>query len=92
VALVAASRLIVAPAVVIGVIEVLVRSGVAPLAHDVRFTEHLIAAMPVSLSAAALVEKYGGDTALVSRAILVTTLASVVTAPAWMMLLDAAIS
>ena len=66
------------------VVSLIVQS--AGLAREARMTEHLIAAMPVSLSAAALVQRYEGDTALVSRAILVTTLLAVVTAPLWMRL------
>jgi predicted permease len=55
------------------------------LPPDVVEIERLIAAMPVSLSAAALVQRHRGDTALVSRAILVTTLLAIGTAPLWML-------
>ncbi len=74
-------RMLAAPLVVAMAI-VLASGGLSPQA---RSTELLIAAMPVSLSAAALVQRYGGDTPLVSRAILVTTLLSVVTVPLWML-------
>ena len=81
-------RLLLAPLIVSLVLEGLLRTRVLSLPHDVRMTEHLIAAMPVSLSAAALVQRHGGDTQLVSRAVLVTTLLSVVTAPVWFAALE----
>jgi predicted permease len=79
-------RMLAAPLVVSIAIE-LTRS-LHRLPHDARMTEHLIAAMPVSLSAAALVERYDGDVPLVSRAILVTTLLSAVTAPLWVLAME----
>lgn len=76
-------RMLLAPIVVAIGIE-LARPWLG-LGTEARMTEHLIAAMPVSLSAAALVQRYEGDAPLVSRAILVTTLLAVVTAPLWML-------
>lgn len=77
-------RMLLAPLVVGLAIELAARVGALTLPTEARMTEHLIAAMPVSLSAAALVQRYEGDVPLVSRAILVTTLLAVVTAPLWM--------
>jgi predicted permease len=82
-------RMLLAPLVVSGSIELARRGGWLALPTDARMTEHLIAAMPVSLSAAALVQRHEGDTTLVSRAILVTTLLAIVTAPLWMLALSA---
>lgn len=76
-------RMVAAPLVVSALIEL--ARPVLGLGDEARMTEHLIAAMPVSLSAAALVQRYDGDVALVSRAILVTTLLAAATAPLWML-------
>lgn len=88
VAAIAIGRLLVAPLVVSAAIELALRAGIFTLPPEARMTEHLIAAMPVSLSAAALVERYEGAVPLVSRAILVTTLLSVASAPLWMWLIE----
>ncbi len=88
VAAIVVGRLLVAPLVVGGLLELALRAGLIALTPEARMTEHLVAAMPVSLSAAALVERYEGDGPLVSRAILVTTLLSVVTAPLWMLAVE----
>jgi predicted permease len=89
VAAIVVGRMFVAPILVSVAIELAQRTGATSLGAEPRMTEHLIAAMPVSLSAAALVERYAGDTALVSRAILVTTLMAIVTAPLWTFALTA---
>lgn len=81
-------RIVIAPLVVGGAIELARAAGWLALGTEVRMTEHIIAAMPVSLSAAALVQRYEGDSALISRAILITTLLAVVTAPLWVMLVE----
>lgn len=78
-------RMLLAPLVVALALEGWAASAIAP---EARMTEHLIAAMPVSLSAAALVQRYEGDVPLVSRAILVTTLLAAVTAPLWMLAVE----
>lgn len=57
------------------------------MAPDVRTIFVIISAMPVAVTCSVVVEKYGGDVPLVSRTILVSTLASVVTVPTmiWLM-------
>jgi malate permease and related proteins len=57
------------------------------IAPDVRTTVVIISAMPIAVTCSIVVEKYGGDVPLVSRAIFVSTLASVLTVPAmvWLM-------
>lgn len=83
---VVAGRMLLAPVAAIGALALAERLGLV-LHGAERTTEQLIQVMPVSLSAAALVQRYGGDSALVSRAILVTSLLAVVTTPVWMLVL-----
>jgi len=49
----------------------------------------LLAAMPAAISTFAMVEEAGGDSEPVARAIVTTSLASIVTVPAWLALADA---
>ncbi len=57
------------------------------MAPDARMILLIISAMPVAVTCSVVVERYGGDVPLVSHAILVSTLASVVTVPTmiWLM-------
>ena len=59
------------------------------LAPDTLTIVVIISAMPVAVTCSIVVEKYGGDVPLVSRAIFVSTLASVVTVPAVVWLIRA---
>jgi predicted permease len=81
IAAVVVGRLLVAPLVFSAALELALRMQVLSLPPAMRVTEHLISAMPVSLSAAALVQRHGGDTAISSRAILITTLLSALSVP-----------
>ncbi len=83
---IAAVRLAAVPAAVlllVGLAE-LVNLRLAP---DTLTIVVIISAMPVAVTCSIVVEKYGGDVPLVSRAIFVSTVASVVTVPAvvWLM-------
>lgn len=55
-----------------------------------RMTTYIVAAMPVAVSTSVVVERYGGDTRLTSLSIFYSTLASIVTVPAWCYLIDLA--
>lgn len=55
-----------------------------------RMTTLIVAAMPVAVSTSVVVERYGGDTRLTSLSIFYSTLASIVTVPAWCYLADLA--
>ncbi len=74
-------RMIVAPAIVIGGIAAIAAFAPELMPPTTKLTEYLIAAMPVSLSTGALVQRYDGDVRLASKAIAVTTVASVVSVP-----------
>jgi predicted permease len=80
---VVAARLLIAPAVSVLVLTALARA--LPLSADVWRTAVLIAAMPTALTCGVLVERYGGDRDLASRAILVTTLGAPATVPLFML-------
>ncbi len=82
----AAVRLIVAPVALMLALWLGERVGLQ-MAANTRTILVIISAMPVAVTCSVVVEKYGGDVPLVSRAILVSTLASVVTVPAmiWLM-------
>lgn len=74
-----AGRLLVAPVMAIGVLEIAGRIiGIEPV---VRAVCHLIVAMPVAVSCGVFTERFGGDRALAANAILVTTVASLATIP-----------
>lgn len=75
-----AIRLIAVPAALILVLWVADMAGLQ-MAPDVRTILVITSAMPVAVTCSVVVEKYGGDVPLVSRTILVSTLASVVTVP-----------
>ncbi len=75
------TRLLLAPAVSIGLIWLLARAGfVIPLVP--RMITILIASMPVAISCSIFTERFGGDTPLAARAIFLTTLFSIATVPA----------
>ena len=57
-----------------------------PLPPDIWRTAVLVAAMPVAVSCGVLVERFGGDRDFISRSILFTTLAALVTVPLLMLL------
>lgn len=84
----AATRLVVAPAVVVVGLLVLARLVPATVPRTTFAVEALIAAMPVSLTTGALVEKARGDVALSSRGIVVTSVLSIFTVPALEVLLQ----
>jgi len=73
-------RLVVAPAVCIAVFWAV--SRVVVFTEAVRLTLCVTAAMPVAVSCGILTERFGGDTSLAARAIFYSTLASLVTVPA----------
>lgn len=77
------ARLIVVPA--ISVVLLWVLAFVLPLSSAMWRTAVLIAAMPVALSGGVLVERYGGDRELMSRAILMTTSAALATVPLFLL-------
>lgn len=74
-----AGRLVIAPLLTTAVLMGL--SASLPLPGDIWRTAVLIAAMPVAVSCGVLVERFGGDRIAVAQAILVTTVASLATAP-----------
>ena len=81
VAVVLCARLLLLPLLVGGVLAGLAASGLFaadPLTRDVVL---LIAAMPVAFSASALAMKFGADATLAARAVLVSTVLSVVSGP-----------
>jgi malate permease and related proteins len=83
-----AIRLIAVPASLMLVLWLADMAGLQ-MAPDVRTILVIISAMPVAVTCSVVVEKYGGDVPLVSRAILVSTLASVVTVPTMLWLMRA---
>ncbi len=74
-------RLLVLPALVGAGLAGVAALG-APLARPDRVLLLVIAAMPVALSGSLFAQRYGGDTALASRAVLVSTTSSLLTVPA----------
>ena len=75
-----ASRLVVAPACVMALGWVARQAGwSAPDAW--RLTLYLVAAMPVAVNCGVFAERFGGDTALASRGIFLSTFLSILTAP-----------
>lgn len=77
------ARLLVIPAVT--AVLVAASSYVFPLYRSVFHTAVLIAAMPAAISCGVLVERYGGDRDLVSRAILYSTVFAFATVPLFML-------
>jgi predicted permease len=78
-----AARLLIAPAASVLALAALARA--LPLPADVWRAATLIAAMPTALSCGVLVERYGGDRDLASRAILATTIGALATVPLFML-------
>jgi len=80
-ALLTAARLLVAPAVVWGLVTLLrvERTAAAVIV--------LQAAMPTAVASTAMSEQYGGDGAFAARAVVATTFLSLLTLPAWSWLL-----
>lgn len=74
-------RLLAVPALVAASLAGLAALGV-PLARADRVLLLVIAAMPVALSGSLFAQRYGGDTALAARGVLVSTLLSLITVPA----------
>ncbi|HOS44261.1 MAG TPA: AEC family transporter [Armatimonadota bacterium] len=74
-------RLLLAPAVVIGLVWLAGMLGLA-LPTVPRMVTYLIASMPVAISCSIFTERFGGDTPLAARAIFLTTLLSIATVPA----------
>ncbi len=77
------ARLLVIPAATTALVAAI--SFAIPLYRSVFHTATLIAAMPVAISCGVLVERYGGDRDLVSRAILYSTLFALITVPLFML-------
>lgn len=75
-----ALRLLAAPLVTILAVEVLLLR-VVDLDATSRLVGYVIASMPVAVSCGMFVERFGGDRDLAARAILFSTLASLVTVP-----------
>ncbi len=73
-----ALRLVVIPAICIGVLSLL------PLPLDVRRVLALIAVMPAAMASVTLAEAYGGDADFSASAILVTHVVCLVTIPLWL--------
>lgn len=75
------TRLLLAPAVSIGIIWLLSRAGfvIPPIPRMITI---LIASMPVAISCSIFTERFGGDTPLAARSIFLTTLISIITVPA----------
>ena len=73
------TRLAVAPLVVVPLLGL--AAGRLGLGESVRGTEELIALMPVSLTAAAMVQRYAGDVSLAARSIAWSTVLGGVTVP-----------
>ncbi|OPZ83417.1 MAG: Membrane transport protein [bacterium ADurb.Bin429] len=74
-------RLLLAPAIVIGLVWFVDMLGFA-LPEVPRMVTYIIASMPVAISCSIFTERFGGDTPLAARAIFLTTLLSIVTVPA----------
>jgi len=74
------TRLVLAPVASLGLFALAARLGTR-IDEPTRFVTYLIAAMPVALNCGVLTERFLGDVPLASRAILYTTLVSVITVP-----------
>jgi predicted permease len=59
-----------------------------PVAQDVRNIALVVALMPASVSSTILTRRYGGDPDFAARSAVVTTIASILTVPAWLYLLQ----
>jgi len=79
-------RLLVFPGIVLGLLCLAGAAGLR-LPREICMVLVIISAMPVAVSCSIVAEKVGGDVDLISHAILVSTLASVVTVPAFVWLL-----
>lgn len=79
-------RLLVFPGIVLGLLCLASAAGLQ-LPREICMVLVIISAMPVAVSCSIVAEKVGGDVDLISHAILVSTLASVVTIPAFVWLL-----
>ena len=75
------ARLLIVPLLVIALAQAVARCGIV-VPELPRLVGYLIAAMPVAVSCSIFTERFGGDTALASRSIFVSTLLSLVTVPA----------
>ena len=80
-------RLLVVPAATL--VLALVLRSVSAVTRDELRALVLLAAVPAAISTFAMVEEAGGDSEPVARAIVTTSLASLVTVPAWLALADA---
>ncbi len=78
------ARLAAGPALSIAMLVAL--ASVWTLPAEVWRTALVIAAMPTAITCGVLVERYGGDRDLMSRAILLTTVCAVVTVPLFMLI------
>ncbi|MCG3150318.1 MAG: hypothetical protein PCFJNLEI_03801 [Verrucomicrobiae bacterium] len=73
-------RLLVAPLATFAAVGLLSLTG-ARLGDTPRMVGYLIAMMPVGLSCAVMVERFGGDTELAAQGVFYTTLFSILTVP-----------
>ncbi len=80
------SRLIAAPLIIMGLVWGTARLMGYPLTEVVFITLTVIVAMPVAVSCSMFVERFGGDRALTANGIFGTTLASLATVPAIVLL------
>jgi len=81
VALVLASRLLVMPLLVAACLPIAAAGGLVDLDPLSREVVVLISAMPVAFSASALALRFGADATLAARAVLISTLLSLVSVP-----------
>lgn len=75
-------RLILAPAIAVGIIQGLAHVGFV-LPEVTRMSTYVIIAMPVAVSCTLIIERFGGDSALSALSIFQSTLCSLVTVPLW---------
>ncbi len=76
-----AGRMVLVPLATWGLLQAAASIG-APLPHQTRVVLLIIAAMPVALSGSLFAQRFGGDTPLAARAVLVSTLLSLASVPA----------
>ena len=81
VAIVAAVRLAVIPAVFIAVLKIL------PLPRDIYEVCFVVALMPAAVASALVTRLYGGDGEFASQSVVVTTLLALATVPLWIRLI-----
>ena len=81
VAIVAAVRLAVIPAVFIAVLKIL------PLPRDIYEVCFVVALMPAAVASALVSRLYGGDGEFASQTVVVTTLLALATVPLWILLI-----